>query len=72
MKKLVILIAWLFGAAAALAPAAFAAGAWPADSIPSIGNDVVLLVRAGGSVLIHAEAGGHKPLNWMPPASAAF
>jgi hypothetical protein len=72
MKKLVILIAWVFGAAAALAPAAFAAEAWRAVSIPSTGNAVVLLVKAGGSVLIHADPGGYKSLNWMTPALAAF
>jgi RecB family endonuclease NucS len=26
----------------------------------------LLLVKADGSVLVHADAGGCKPLNWMP------
>ena len=27
----------------------------------------LLMVKADGSVLIHADAGGYKPLNWMTP-----
>jgi RecB family endonuclease NucS len=27
----------------------------------------LLLVKADGSVLVHADAGGYKPLNWMTP-----
>lgn len=27
----------------------------------------LILVKADGSVLIHADAGGYKPLNWMTP-----
>jgi hypothetical protein len=27
----------------------------------------LLIVKADGSVLIHADAGGYKPLNWMTP-----
>ena len=27
----------------------------------------LLVVKADGSVLIHADAGGYKPLNWMTP-----
>src|SRR5258708_38501502 len=25
------------------------------------------MVKADGSVLVHADAGGYKPLNWMTP-----
>src|SRR5438309_10352697 len=27
----------------------------------------LLMLKADGSVLVHAEAGGYKPLNWMTP-----
>src|SRR5690242_8185317 len=27
----------------------------------------LIIVKADGSVLIHADAGGYKPLNWMTP-----
>lgn len=27
----------------------------------------LLMVKADGSVLVHADAGGYKPLNWMTP-----
>jgi RecB family endonuclease NucS len=27
----------------------------------------LLIVKADGSVLVHADAGGYKPLNWMTP-----
>src|SRR6202012_3335335 len=27
----------------------------------------LLMFKADGSVLIHADAGGYKPLNWMTP-----
>jgi RecB family endonuclease NucS len=27
----------------------------------------LLMIKADGSVLIHADAGGYKPLNWMTP-----
>ena len=27
----------------------------------------LLLFKADGSVLVHADAGGYKPLNWMTP-----
>src|SRR6202165_6283330 len=27
----------------------------------------LIIVRANGSVLVHADAGGYKPLNWMTP-----
>src|SRR6187200_182795 len=27
----------------------------------------LLLLKADGSVLVHADAGGYKPLNWMTP-----
>ena len=27
----------------------------------------LLILKADGSVLIHADAGGFKPLNWMTP-----
>src|SRR3989440_7227121 len=27
----------------------------------------LIMVRADGSVLVHADAGGYKPLNWMTP-----
>src|SRR5439155_8194845 len=27
----------------------------------------LLIVKSDGSVLVHADAGGYKPLNWMTP-----
>jgi endonuclease len=30
----------------------------------------LLMFKADGSVLIHADAGGYKPLNWMTPPTA--
>jgi endonuclease len=27
----------------------------------------VIMIKADGSVLVHADAGGYKPLNWMTP-----
>src|SRR5690348_18169094 len=27
----------------------------------------LILLKADGSVLVHADAGGYKPLNWMTP-----
>jgi RecB family endonuclease NucS len=30
----------------------------------------LIMVKADGSVLIHADAGGYKPLNWMTPPTA--
>src|SRR6202451_4039796 len=27
----------------------------------------LLMIKADGSVLVHADAGGYKPLNWMTP-----
>ena len=27
----------------------------------------LLLLKADGSVLVHGDAGGYKPLNWMTP-----
>ena len=30
----------------------------------------LLLLKADGSVLVHADAGGYKPLNWMTPPTA--
>src|SRR5437899_233197 len=27
----------------------------------------LLIIKADGSVLVHADAGGYKPLNWMTP-----
>jgi RecB family endonuclease NucS len=30
----------------------------------------LVLVKADGSVLVHADAGGYKPLNWMMPPTA--
>jgi RecB family endonuclease NucS len=30
----------------------------------------LLIVKADGSVLVHADAGGYKPLNWMTPPTA--
>src|SRR5918911_3990302 len=30
----------------------------------------LLLLKADGSVLVHADTGGYKPLNWMTPPTA--
>src|ERR1700756_1859296 len=30
----------------------------------------LLLLKDDGSVLVHADAGGYKPLNWMTPPTA--
>jgi RecB family endonuclease NucS len=30
----------------------------------------LIMMKADGSVLIHADAGGYKPLNWMTPPTA--
>src|SRR5262245_39794549 len=30
----------------------------------------LLMIKSDGSVLIHADAGGYKPLNWMTPPTA--
>jgi endonuclease len=30
----------------------------------------LVIVKADGSVLVHADAGGYKPLNWMTPPTA--
>jgi RecB family endonuclease NucS len=30
-------------------------------------SDRLLMLKADGSVLVHADAGGYKPLNWMTP-----
>src|SRR5947199_4658182 len=27
----------------------------------------LIIIKADGSVLVHADAGGYKPLNWMTP-----
>ena len=27
----------------------------------------LVMLKADGSVLVHADAGGYKPLNWMTP-----
>jgi endonuclease len=27
----------------------------------------LIIVKADGSVLVHADSGGYKPLNWMTP-----
>ena len=53
MKKLVSIIAVAVGAAAVLAPAASAAGGWSAVSVPSTGNNVVLL---GASARTNSDA----------------
>jgi len=29
----------------------------------------LIIIKADGSVLVHADAGGYKPLNWMTPPS---
>ena len=30
----------------------------------------LVMLKADGSVLVHADAGGYKPLNWMTPPTA--
>src|SRR5690349_17488692 len=30
----------------------------------------LIILKADGSVLVHADAGGYKPLNWMTPPTA--
>src|SRR5512132_2304374 len=30
----------------------------------------LVMLKSDGSVLIHADAGGYKPLNWMTPPTA--
>src|SRR5262249_20090148 len=30
----------------------------------------LLMLKADGSVLVHADSGGYKPLNWMTPPTA--
>src|SRR5215216_4102422 len=30
----------------------------------------LIMLKADGSVLVHADAGGYKPLNWMTPPTA--
>jgi hypothetical protein len=30
----------------------------------------LLMIKADGSVLVHADAGGYKPLNWMTPPTS--
>jgi RecB family endonuclease NucS len=30
----------------------------------------LVMIKADGSVLVHADAGGYKPLNWMTPPTA--
>jgi len=30
----------------------------------------LLMIKADGAVLVHADAGGYKPLNWMTPPTA--
>src|SRR5690348_18023112 len=32
----------------------------------------LVIVKADGSVLVHADAGGYKPLNWMTPPTAVI
>ena len=32
----------------------------------------LIMVKADGSVLVHADAGGYKPLNWMTPPTAVI
>jgi RecB family endonuclease NucS len=29
------------------------------------------MLKADGSVLVHADAGGYKPLNWMTPPTSS-
>jgi RecB family endonuclease NucS len=31
------------------------------------GSTRLLMLKSDGSVLVHADAGGYKPLNWMVP-----
>ena len=31
----------------------------------------LLMLKADGSVLVHADAGGFKPLNWMTPPTVS-
>jgi len=30
----------------------------------------LVMLKSDGSVLVHADAGGYKPLNWMTPPTA--
>src|SRR3954471_24453520 len=30
----------------------------------------LIMIKADGSVLVHADTGGYKPLNWMTPPTA--
>src|SRR4051794_34850458 len=30
----------------------------------------LLMIKADGSVMVHADTGGYKPLNWMTPPTA--
>src|SRR5688572_11185296 len=30
----------------------------------------LIMVKADGSVMVHADVGGYKPLNWMTPPTA--
>src|SRR3954466_820091 len=32
----------------------------------------LIMLKADGSVLVHADAGGFKPLNWMTPPTAVI
>ncbi len=32
----------------------------------------LIMIKADGSVMVHADAGGYKPLNWMTPPTAIF
>ena len=32
----------------------------------------LIMLKADGSVLVHADAGGYKPLNWMSPPTAVI
>ena len=32
----------------------------------------LVMLKADGSVLVHADAGGYKPLNWMTPPTAVI
>ena len=32
----------------------------------------LIMLKADGSVLVHADAGGYKPLNWMTPPTAVI
>src|SRR3954454_20351997 len=32
----------------------------------------LIIIKADGSVLVHADAGGYKPLNWMTPPTAVI